>query len=114
MDFFWRDNRNIRRIWHKNAWWFVIEDVVSTFISNQNANDYIKTMKILDPEFNKWLNQYSKILKLTDSDSEKQYCTNLEGIFRVIQSINLPKAEPFKLWLARLGKERLDKLIKEI
>lgn len=109
-DFFWGSDKKVRRVWHENEWWFVIEDVVLTFIDSGNVHDFVHHMRSLDPELDKWYISRASVLEVEEFGKCKEWCTNLEGIFRLVQSINLPKAEPFKLWLAKLGKLRVDDL----
>ncbi len=112
IDFFKTAAKKIRRVWHKNEWWFVIIDIIATF-KPPAIHNFIDNMRSADPVFDKWYVSYSCELEITQHSNQKERCTNLEGFFRLIQSINLPEAEPFKLWLAKLGKIRIDEL-KEI
>lgn len=107
---FFDDEGAVGRIWYKNEWWFLIEDVIETLIGESNIWDYLKEMRKIDQEFDIW---YSRcVIPLGNCSITKQsfYCVNLEGVFRLVQSINHPKTEPFKLWLAKLGKMRIDEL----
>jgi len=102
--------KEIRRIIYLNEWWFSVVDVIEALTDSVNPNDYWFKMKIRvknDDEFQ--LSTICRQLKLEASDGKKYTtdCANTEGIFRIIQSIPSPKAEPFKLWLARVGYERV-------
>jgi DNA-damage-inducible protein D len=107
-DFFGATDKNIRRVWHQNEWWFVTEDIVSTLIP-PNTDSPINNIRFSNPGFNKWYLSNSRKLKI-DHYNQKEPCINIEGFFRLVQSINTEKAEPFKLWLAKLGKTRIDEL----
>ncbi|MDP2643141.1 MAG: Bro-N domain-containing protein [Candidatus Peregrinibacteria bacterium] len=107
------ENRAIRRVWHEKEWWFSIVDVVEVLTDSPNSRRYWSDLKRrVEAEENSQL--YAKIvqLKITSADGKKYLtdCANREGILRIIQSIPSPKAEPFKLWLAKIGKERLDEI----
>lgn len=107
---FFKDNL-VRRIWHNNEWWFVIEDLLSTLTKTVNPKKLLCEIRKRDLELDK---NYRKITSILEYNAENQRwfmdCTNVEGFFRIVQSINSPKAESFKLWLAKLGKNRVDDL----
>jgi len=101
----------IRRIIHNNEWWFVITDVVSALTDSVNPSDYIKKMRSRDKELTKGWGQIVTPLSIeTPGGNQKLNCANTEGIFRIIQSIPSPKAEPFKRWLAKVGYERVQEI----
>lgn len=103
--------KTIRRTLHDEAWWFVIEDVVLALIESRDPKQYIQRMKQRDPELGKGWVQIVRTLPITTAGGTQNLnCANAEGIFRLIQSIPSPKAEPFKRWLAKVGKERLDEI----
>src|SRR3989344_4793983 len=102
--------RKIRKTIHKNEWWFSIVDVVGVLTDSLNPRDYWFKMKIREKgESGVELSTNCRQLKLkaTDGKLRETDCANTEGIFRIIQSIPSPKAEPFKRWLARVGYERV-------
>ncbi|MFH0800045.1 MAG: Bro-N domain-containing protein [Pseudomonadota bacterium] len=102
---------NIRRTLHNNVWWFVIEDVVLALIDSRDPKQYIQRMKQRDPELAKGWVQIVHILSIdTPGGAQNMLCANTEGIFRIIQSIPSPKAEPFKRWLAKVGYERVQEI----
>src|SRR3990167_9109131 len=104
-------NRKIRKTIHKNEWWFVIVDVVAALTDSVQPDGYIKDMRRRDPELSKGWGQIATPLSVqTSGGIQKLNCANTEGIFRIIQSIPSPKAEPFKLWLAKVGYERVKEI----
>lgn len=103
--------KTIRRTLHEDAWWFVVEDVVLALIESRDPKQYIQRMKQRDPELGKGWVQIVRTLPIaTAGGPQNLNCANAEGVFRLIQSIPSPKAEPFKRWLAKVGKERLDEI----
>ena len=103
--------KQIRRTLHNNEWWFSVPDVIEALTDTVNATDYIKKMRIRDNELAKGWGQIVTPLWLeTQGGKQKINCANTEGIFRIIQSIPSPKAEPFKRWLAKVGYERVQEI----
>ena len=105
--------KEIRKTIHNNEWWFSIVDVIEVLTGSERPRKYWSDLK------NKLLEEgYAELsekigqLKLQSKDG-KYYetdCTNTETMFRIIQSIPSPKAEPFKRWLARVGYERVQEI----
>jgi DNA-damage-inducible protein D len=110
------EGKQIRKVLHEGAWWFVITDIISVLTDSADPSEYWKKMRKRDPDLGKALQgggQFVPPLALefaTAGGPQNLLCWNTEGIFRLIQSIPSPKAEPFKRWLARVGKERLDEI----
>ena len=109
--------KNIRKTIHNNEWWFVINDVIQSLADSADPAQYFKKMKQRDEELAKLIEeggvQFVPPLMLdidTTGGRQKMYCWNTEGIFRLIQSIPSPKAEPFKRWLAKVGYERIQEI----
>lgn len=103
--------KEIRRTIHNNEWWFVVEDVVLALIDSANAKQYIQRMKQRDPELSKgWVQIVHTLSIQTSGGKQNMLCANAEGLFRLIQSIPSPKAEPFKRWLAKVGYERMQEI----
>ena len=103
--------RGIRKTLHNNEWWFAVGDVVEVLTDTINSSDYIKKMRRRDTELSKGWGQIVTPLWLeTEGGKQKVNCANTEGIFRIIQSIPSPKAEPFKRWLAKVGYERVQEI----
>jgi len=105
--------KEIRKILYKNEWWFSVTDVIEALTDSVKSRDYWYRMKVrVKSEDGIELSTICRQLKLVSSDG-KEYkvdCANTEGIFRIIQSIPSPKAEPFKRWLARVGHERVQEI----
>jgi len=103
--------KKIRKTIYQNEWWFVIVDVVSALTDSVQPDGYIKDMRRRDEELNKGWGQIATPLSVsTEGGLQMMNCANAEGIFRIIQSIPSPKAEPFKRWLARVGYERVQEI----
>lgn len=103
--------KQIRRVWHNEEWWFVIVDVIEALAESKNPAGYVKDMRRRDPELSKGWGQIATPLSVdTAGGKQKLNCANTEGIFRIIQSIPSPKAEPFKQWLAKVGYERIQEI----
>lgn len=106
-------NKRIRKTIHKNEWWFSVVDVIEALTDSSNPNDYWYKMKIrVKSEDSTELSTICRQLKLESSDGKKYMtdCASTEGLFRIIQSIPSPKAEPFKKWLAKVGYERIQEI----
>lgn len=109
------ENREIRAAWNEvqEEWFFSVTDVVAVLTDSADPKQYIKKMRSRDSELNARWGTICTLTTLTASDG-KRYRTNaaaIEGILRIIQSIPSPKAEPFKLWLAQVGRERIEETI---
>ena len=103
--------KTIRRTWHQDEWWFSIQDVVAVLTGSANPADYIKKIRLRDKELSQGWGQFVTPLRLeTEGGVQRANCANTEGIFRIIQSIPSPKAEPFKRWLAQVGYERVKEI----
>ena len=101
----------VRRQWHENEWWFVINDVIQVLTDTANVKQYWKDMKKRDPDLFKGGVKISTPLSIeTEGGKQKMNCANTEGVLRLIMSVPSPNAEPFKLWLAQVGKERLEEI----
>ncbi len=103
--------QEIRKTIYQNEWWFVVNDVVEALTDSPDVKDYIRKMRIRDAELGKgWGQIVTPLLVETPGGAQKLNCANTEGIFRIIQSLPSPKAEPFKRWLARVGYERIQEI----
>ncbi len=105
--------KEIRKILHGGEWWFSVIDIVEALTESANARDYWYRMKTrVSEEEGIELSTICRQLKLASSDGKKYEtdCADTEGIFRIIQSVPSPKAEPFKRWLAKVGFERVQEI----
>lgn len=106
------EEKEIRRTWHNEEWYFSVIDVVAILSGSDRPRKYWDDLKRKLKDEGSQLSDKIGQLKLQSSDG-KSYLTdvsNLKGIFRVIQSIPSPKAEPFKQWLAQVGQERIEEI----
>ena len=102
----------IRRSWHNEEWWFSVVDVCAILTESPDAGAYWRKLKQrLNAEGSQPVT-FCHGLKLTAADGRQCVtdCANTEGLFRIIQSIPSPKAEPFKRWLAQVGYERVKEI----
>lgn len=107
------ENQNIRSLYDENLgkWFFSVEDIVKILTDSVNPKDYIKKLKKRDNELSQGWGQIVTPLKMqTAGGVQKVNCSDLVGIFRIIQSIPSKKAEPIKHWLAKVGQERVQEL----
>ena len=103
--------KKIRKTLHQNEWFFVIQDIVEALTDSVDPAGYIKDMRRRDEELSKGWGQIATPLPIqTEGGIQQINCANTEGIFRIIQSIPSPKAEPFKRWLAKVGYERIQEI----
>jgi hypothetical protein len=103
--------KEIRRTLHNDEWWFAIVDVVDVLTDSVDPSGYIKDMRRRDAELGKGWGQIATPLSIdTPGGKQRVNCANTEGLFRIIQSIPSPKAEPFKRWLAKVGYERVQEI----
>lgn len=102
----------IRRVWDKSEWWFSVVDVCSVLTESPDAGAYWRKLKQRLGTEGSEVVTFCHGLKLEAPDGKQRItdCANTEGIFRVIQSIPSPKAEPFKRWLAQVGYERVKEI----
>ena len=102
----------IRRTWHNEEWWFSVVDVCAILSESPDAGDYWRKLKQrLNAEGGHPVT-FCHGLKLVAPDGKQREtdCANTESLFRIIQSIPSPKAEPFKRWLAQVGYERVKEI----
>lgn len=106
-------DRKIRRVWRDKEWYFSVIDIVGVLTDSSNPRDYWYKMKIRVKKEDGFepstvCRQFK--MEAPDGKMRKTDCANTEGIFRIIQSIPSPKAEPFKRWLAAVGYERVQEI----
>ena len=108
------EEKKVRTIWdaENEEWYFSVVDVVAVLTESENPNNYWKVLKNRLKKEGSQLVTNCNQLKMPSSDGKmyKTDCMNTEQLFRLIQSIPSPKAEPFKLWMAQVAKERLDEM----
>ena len=109
------EDRKIRTVWNeeKEEWYFSVQDVVAVLSESTDPKQYIKKMRARDPQLSaNWGTICTPVQMLAaDGKQRKVQAANTEGILRIIQSIPSPKAEPFKRWLAQVGRERIEETI---
>ena len=109
-------DKNIRRIWFNDEWWFVIKDVIQVLTESQDPTQYLKKLRQRDESLNAIFKGGGQIVPpltqpfKTEGGTQKMLCWNTKGIFRLIQSIPSPRAESFKQWLAQVGYERIEEI----
>lgn len=106
------NNQDIRRVFHDDEWWFVIADVVAALTNSADVRQYIKRLRSRDAELSRNWGTICTPLEVLTADGKHRAvaCANTKDIFRIIQSVPSPKAEPFKLWLAKVGYERVQEI----
>lgn len=105
------EEKEVRRVWENEQWYFVITDIVQILTDSKDVQGYIKDMRRRDEELSTGWGQIATPLSIeTKGGIQKMNCANLKGMFRIIQSISSPKAEPFKQWLAQVGQERIEEI----
>ena len=110
------EGSQIRSVWdnEREEWYFSVVDVIGSLTESNNPRDYwYRVKKRMSEEERSELSTFCRQLKLksTDGKSYKTDVADMQGIFRIIQSVPSPKAEPFKMWLAEVGKQRIDEII---
>lgn len=107
------ESKQIRTVWNETdeKWYFVVEDVILVLTDSKDPKQYIKRMRQRDKELAKgWVQIVPTLLVETAGGKQGMACANAKGLLRIIQSVPSPKAEPFKLWLAQVGSDRLDEI----
>lgn len=109
------DDQEVRSIWdeEREEWLFSVQDVVKLLAESGDPRQYIKKMRARDRELNSSWGTFCTLtyLKAKDGKRYRSTVSNVSGIFRIIQSIPSPKAEPFKKWLAQVGSDRIDETV---
>ena len=107
-------DKKIRSVWNdeEEQWYFSVVDVVGALTDSTNPTDYLKKMRKRDQELGSFLGtNCPQVNMYTDTGKKrKTLAANVKGLFRIIQSIPSPKAEPFKIWLAQVGYERIQEI----
>ncbi len=103
--------KEIRRIWFKNEWYFSIVDIVAVLTDSPTPRTYWAKMKDRENDLNQLFPSWEQLkLKASDGKLYLTDCAKMQNILRIIQSIPSKNAEPFKMWLAKVGKERIDEI----
>ena len=109
------EDRKIRTAWNEEQeeWYFSVQDVVAVLAESSDPKQYIKKMRARDPELSaNWGTICTPVqMPAADGKMRKIQAADTEGLLRLIQSIPSPKAEPFKRWLAKVGRERIEETI---
>ena len=108
------ESKQIRSVWNEEEqkWYFSVQDVIEVLTDTVDAKDYIKKMKKRDAALNSNWGTICPLVEMVAADGKKRkvQAANTQGLLRIIQSIPSPKAEPFKLWLAQVGSDRLEEI----
>jgi len=107
------EQTQIRSYWNEKEeqWYFSVVDIVEALTDSVNATDYLKKLRKRDPELGSYLGtNCPQIGMQTNGKIRKTLSGTVRDIFRIIQSIPSPKAEPFKQWLAKVGYERMQEI----
>ena len=108
------EDKTIRRVFHKNEWYFSIIDIIEILTGSPNPKRYWSDLKVQLAENEGFVQLYGKSVRLklmaSDGKMRETDTANTETIFRIIQSLPSPKAEPFKQWLAKVGYERVQEI----
>lgn len=104
--------KKIRKAFYKNEWWFSVVDVIKSLTGSSNSTDYLKKLRKRDQELGFYIGtNCPQVEMITESHKKRKVLAgNVEQLFRIIQSIPSPKAEPFKRWLAKVGFERVQEI----
>jgi len=104
--------KEVRRSWYNNEWYYSLVDIVAVLSESKNPTDYLKKIRKRDEELKSYIgtNCPQVEMQTTSGKNRKILSGNTKDVFRLIQSIPSKKAEPFKQWLAQVGKERLDEI----
>ena len=104
--------KEVRRAWYKDEWYYSLVDIVAVLSESKNLTDYLKKIRKRDEELKIYIgtNCPQVEMQTISGKNRKTLAGNTKDAFRLIQSIPSKKAEPFKQWLAQVGKERLDEI----
>jgi len=108
------EEKRVRSVWREaeQQWYFSVQDVVEILTDSVNVKDYIKKLRKRDLQLNLNWGTICPLVEMIAADGKKRkiQAANVKGLFRIIQSIPSPKAEPFKQWLAQVGYERIQEI----
>ncbi|MCX9026359.1 MAG: BRO family protein [Candidatus Methanoperedens sp.] len=105
-------NKSIRRTWFKEDWYYSLVDIVEALTDSPNPTDYLKKMRKRDAELGSYIGTNCPHVEMLSHTNINRnvLAGNLKDVFRLIQSIPSSRAEPFKRWLAKVGKDRIDEI----
>jgi len=105
-------NKGIRRTWFKEDWYYSLVDIVGALTDSSNPTDYLKKMRKRDAELGSYIGTNCPHVEMLTHTNKKRnvLAGNIKDVFRLIQTIPSPRAEPFKRWLAKVGKDRIDEI----
>jgi hypothetical protein len=110
------ESKKIRRTWFNDEWWFVIKDIIEVLTESKDPSQYLKKLRKRDESVYALFQGGVQIVPplglefLTSGGTQMLQCWNTKSLFRLIQSIPSPKAEPFKMWLAQIGYDRIEEI----
>ena len=107
------ENKQVRTSWNaEEEWYFSVVDIVAVLTDSVNPTDYLKKMRKRDPELNAYIGTNCPRVEMHGESGKKRkvLAASTKGVLRIVQSVPSPKAEPFKMWLAQVGSERLDEI----
>jgi prophage antirepressor-like protein len=105
-------DKEVRRAWYNEEWYYSLVDIVAVLSESKNPTDYLKKIRQRNDELKTYIGTNCPYVEMQTSlgKNRKNLAGNTKDVFRLIQSIPSKKAEPFKRWLAQVGKERLDEI----
>ena len=105
------EGKDVRRTWFNDEWWYVAVDIVEVLTDSKNPKGYLKDMRRRDNSFAEGWGQIATPLKVqTQGGLQELNCVSTKGALRLVQSVPSSKAEPFKLWLAKVGYQRIQEI----
>ncbi|MFH0700870.1 MAG: Bro-N domain-containing protein [Candidatus Woesearchaeota archaeon] len=107
------EGKKIRRVWYKERWWFSVVDIVGILSESEAPRNYWKVLKhrLTQEGANETVTNCNQLKLLAEDGKLRETdCATTKNMFRIIQSIPSPKAEPLKLWLAQVGYERIQEI----
>ena len=100
------EGKDMRKIWHNDEWYFSIIDIMGILTGSPKPSNYWDTLKRRDNQLSAICGKFKFLAP--DGKMRATECANTEGVFRILMSVPSPKVEPFKLWLANLGKQAIE------
>lgn len=102
----------IKKIWYNEQWYFVLVDVIAALTESKDPKQYVEKLRKRDKELDSYIRTNCTYVGLKgDTGKTRKYlCANTEGVLRIVMSVPSPKAEPIRVWLAEVGKERFEEM----